>query len=117
MISTLCDASILLGDDACLTAAQRCADFIQDNLTRKDGSLYLRWSDGEAKYEGHIDDYAFFAHAQLALYRATAEPRHLKRAVALTDAMLGKLLRRSGRRVLPVFAPGGTADTAAQTQR
>lgn len=62
-------------------------DFIEKNMTDDDNRLYLRYRDGEAKNDGHLDDYAVYALALLYLYRATYDVEYLEQAVLRTEQM------------------------------
>lgn len=88
MIVSLCHASCVFENDEYLSAAKGAAAFIHDKLKNNKGRLYVRWRDGEAKHDGHIDDYAFYAYALLALYQATWDIEYLRRAIDISKAML-----------------------------
>ncbi len=88
MIVALCDASVTLNDGVYLDAAKLTDDFIRRHLLRDDGKLYLRWRDGEAKFDGHIDDYAFYAWGLLSLYQATLDVAYLLQASKIAEMML-----------------------------
>ena len=84
MISALIDASVALGNDEYLQDAVKAADFILQNLKRKDAGLYHTWKAGKSTIHAFLDDYAFTIEAFLKLYTITAEPIWLEEAYSLT---------------------------------
>jgi len=54
------------------------------------GTLYHRWRDGERNSVQLLDAYAFLLSGVVELYEATIEPRHLRFAIELTEAMLAR---------------------------
>ena len=88
MIAALCDAAVSLEDEVYLQAAKSAEDFLCQHLVRDDGRLKLRWRENEAKFDGHIDDYAFYAYALLTLYRTTFDPNYLAKAIKTAQHML-----------------------------
>lgn len=68
---------------ACYLTAARSADrFIEENLT-DGGRLFVSWRNGERRTDGLLDDYAFYAAAQIMLFEATAERAYLRKAESL----------------------------------
>ena len=84
MISALIDASVALGNDEYLQDAVKAADFILQNLKRKDAGLYHTWKAGKSTIHAFLDDYAFTIEAYIKLYTITAEPIWLEEAYSLT---------------------------------
>ncbi len=84
-------------------AAEKNAGFLLEKL-RVDGRLRRSYKDGQAKFNGYLEDYACVADGLVALYEATFETRWLREAASLADAMLG-LFWEEGR--------GAFYDTAA----
>ena len=58
MLSSLSEASIILGRNDFLDAAEKNAGFIVDKMY-KNGSLLHVWKNGDAKILGYLEDYAF----------------------------------------------------------
>ncbi len=86
MLGALAEGAAILGRQDYEEVARRNAQFVLDNLRR--GGLLLRtYKDGQAKLNGYLDDYAFFADGLIALYEATGELRWLTEAVTLTEKM------------------------------
>ncbi len=67
--------------------AVRNAEFILANL-RHDQRLLRTYKDGQAKLNGYLEDYAFFADGLCSLYETTFELRWLREAQALAEAMV-----------------------------
>jgi uncharacterized protein YyaL (SSP411 family) len=57
-------AGRLLDDPLMVSSALRCIDFLSHNLWQ-DSRLYATWRQGETKYLGYLDDYAFMMEALL----------------------------------------------------
>jgi uncharacterized protein YyaL (SSP411 family) len=89
MIAALAKAGVALGDETYVRAAERAADFVHETLWR-DGRLLHRYRDGSAAIDGNVDDYAFLAWGAVELHQATQDPRHLRRAIDLTETMLDR---------------------------
>ncbi|KAL6078336.1 Thioredoxin domain-containing protein, variant 2 [Balamuthia mandrillaris] len=69
---------------AFLEAAQRAARFIRDKLYNSEtGTLYRRYIDGDVRYEGTLDDYAYLISALLTLYQTDWNASWLKWAIEL----------------------------------
>ena len=88
MIAAMARAGFVFNEPRYLEAARQAQRFIQEHLTTATGRLLLRWSDGEAKYAGQLDDYAFYGLALLALYETTWEPSYLQQAVTTSHWLL-----------------------------
>jgi hypothetical protein len=72
-----------------LELARKSADFILDKLYDEGKQvLHHRFRDGEAKYEGTLEDYSFFIQGLLDLYESCFEQKYLERAVMLADLMV-----------------------------
>ncbi|WP_434309272.1 thioredoxin domain-containing protein [Hominifimenecus sp. rT4P-3] len=80
-IAAFARAGKVLGELRYQDAARQCQDFIAKNMTNENGRLSLRWREGEAAYDGQLDDYAVYVFALLELYDATLEASYLAQAV------------------------------------
>ena len=87
MISAFARAHQVLGEAETLETARRAADFILEHLYRKEtGRLLRRYREGEARFEGHLEDYAFLVMGLIDLYQAGSDIRHLQRSMELMEA-------------------------------
>ncbi len=71
-----------------LETAKKAADFILEKMKKEDGTLLHRYKDGEAKFDGNLEDYAFLVWGLTELYYASFEEKYLKEAVKFTDKMI-----------------------------
>lgn len=86
MISAFSRAYQVLGERMYLEAALRAASFVlAKNFDPATNTLKRRYRDGEAKYPGHLDDYAYFKLGLLDLYEASFDISWLQVAAALTE--------------------------------
>lgn len=84
MISAFAKGSRVLRQAEYLAAAGRAASFISTALYKSTSkTLNRRYREGEAKFEAHLDDYAFFIQGLLDLYEAGADVGWLKLALDL----------------------------------
>lgn len=88
MINAMAQAGRILHDDRYTQAAQNAQQFIEHNLSSPDGHLFIRWREGEAAYDGLLDDYVFYGLSLLSLYQLTAKEEYLQRATAAGHIML-----------------------------
>ena len=82
MLKGLVDAHRYLGNEDYLSLALKNAEFIQSELTRKDGGLYRN---REKNINGYLEDYATVADAFIGLYEVTQDEKWLTNAKALVD--------------------------------
>ena len=88
MISALAKGAQVLGDQSCLAAATRAAEFIRRELyDEKSGTLYRCWRDGRGAIAGFAEDYAMLIQGLLDLYEAGFAIRWLQWAERLQAAM------------------------------
>ena len=93
MLAALAEAAQVLGREDYRQAAECNAQFVTKQL-RRNGRLLRSWKAdpaagaGQAKFNGYLEDYAFYADGLLALYAATFDWRWFAEARALADAML-----------------------------
>jgi uncharacterized protein YyaL (SSP411 family) len=84
MIRGFADAGRGLRRPEYVRAAERAAHFVLNNLRTADGRLLRTYSQGQAKLNAYLDDYAFFVDGLIALFRATGDRQWLQAADALT---------------------------------
>jgi hypothetical protein len=82
MIAAMAKGYQVLGDECYLTAAQKSASFIERKL-HSSGRLLRRYRDGDSRYDGTLDDYAFLIHGLLALYESDFDPKWIRWAEEL----------------------------------
>jgi len=87
LIAAAARAGAALGERRFIHMAERAADGLWGRMWRGDALLH-RYREGEAAIAGNLDDYAFLAWGEIELHQATLDPRHLERALTLTDTML-----------------------------
>ena len=83
MIGALARAGVVLDQPRYTSAAVRAASFLKNNLANSAGELLHRWRDGEARYSGYLDDYAFLIAGLIELYQSTFDVHWLDWAVQL----------------------------------
>jgi len=89
MIGAFARASLVLGKNEYAKAATEAAEFLSANLyDSNEQILYRRFRDDEAKFEAHLDDYAFLVSGLINLYQSTFELRWLEWA----DELMGKTI-------------------------
>jgi uncharacterized protein YyaL (SSP411 family) len=97
MISAFARAYQVLDDEEYLRRARRGAEFILENLYDKgSGTLYRRYRDGDARFEGSLQDYAFLIRGLLDLYEASFEPSWLRTAITLNKKQIELFRDSSG---------------------
>ena len=87
MLSAYADAGRILERQDYLETARKNASFIRDKLY--DGRLKHSYKAGEAKIDGLLEDYAYYALGLLALYQASFEEEWLELAFTLSEHILG----------------------------
>ncbi|HEX8749200.1 MAG TPA: thioredoxin domain-containing protein [Pyrinomonadaceae bacterium] len=87
MLAGFCEAGAVLERPDYTEAARRNARFVLGNL-RRDGLLLRTYKDGQAKLNGYLDDYSFFADGLLMLYEATGELEWLEEAQGIVERMV-----------------------------
>lgn len=81
----ICAMSVLYrvtGQHDYLSAAKRAAKFIEDNLT-EDDCLFVSFRHGAKSVKGFLEEYSFYAWANISLYEVTSDEYYLKRAEEL----------------------------------
>ncbi len=89
MISAMAKGFRVTGDNRYLHGATDSASFLEKNLFNKDDkTLFRRYREGEAHFQGQIEDYAFFVQGLLDLYEAGFDSHWLELAVELTTRQI-----------------------------
>ena len=84
MIRGLADAGRVFDEQKYVNAAAKAADFVWEHSYR-DGRLYRTYTDGQARLNGYLDDYAFLINGLIALHRADGSEKWLDRALVLQE--------------------------------
>ncbi len=84
IIASLAKGYQVLGESVYLEAAIKCADFIKNNLYKKN-VLYHRYCEGDIKQEGLLDDYAFLIYGLLNLTEVSFDYSWLDWAIELQE--------------------------------
>ncbi|HZO88322.1 MAG TPA: thioredoxin domain-containing protein [Chthonomonadaceae bacterium] len=92
MLAAFAECAAVFDRDDFAEAAVRNAEFVQQYLTTTDAAgrtrLLHTYRNGEAKLNGYLEDYAFYADGLLWLYEATFDVRWLDWARALVETIL-----------------------------
>jgi len=89
MISALSKAYQILDDEVYRETAEITANFILEKLfDSQTKTLYRRYRDGEAKFDGGLQDYAFFVQGLIDLYETTFDVKWLEHAITLTKKQI-----------------------------
>ncbi|MFQ5630635.1 MAG: thioredoxin domain-containing protein, partial [bacterium] len=91
MISAFARTGFILDEQKYTQAAQKAADFVLENLRdEKTNALRRRYRNGEARYPGHLDDYAFLLNGLLDVYEASARISYLQDSENLATEMVNR---------------------------
>lgn len=89
MISAFAKAYQVFGKMQFLEKAKYAADFIISELYNEEtGVLMHRYRDGEAKFSGTLEDYAFFTQGLIDLYESCFDEKYLETAIILAEKMI-----------------------------
>jgi uncharacterized protein len=87
MLRAFALAAGVTGREEYLRVAEENAVFLLEKLV-VDGRLRRSYKDGQARFNGYLEDYACVADGLVELYEATFETRWLREAASLADAIL-----------------------------
>jgi uncharacterized protein YyaL (SSP411 family) len=107
MLRAMAEAAVILRADRFKRAAIANAEFVLATL-RVDGRLRHSYKDGQARVNGFLEDYAYYADGLLSLYEATHDRRWLAEARGLADQMVELFADEEG---------GGFFDTSVDHER
>ncbi len=88
LIRGLADAGRNLEQPKYIQAAAEAARFILNHLRDDKGRLLRTYSQGEAKLNAYVDDYAFLIDGLIALHQATGDQQWLREAQQLMDLQI-----------------------------
>ena len=83
MIRGFADAGRIFKNDDYISSAKKASQFILDKMVDTDGRLVRTYTDGQAKLNAYVEDYACFIDGLLAIHRATGEKEWLDHAVRI----------------------------------
>jgi hypothetical protein len=87
-IAAFARGSRVLAETRFRDAAARAAEFVVSRMRDPQGRLFHVWTQGHAKVPAFLDDHACLVAAMVDLYEATGDPRWLREASSLRDAMI-----------------------------
>jgi uncharacterized protein len=97
MISACCKAYAASGRDEYRALALRTGDFLLENLGGSGISYFYHcFKNGQAKFPGFLDDYAFFVAALIQLQEITGNSEYLLRAKEITDWVIEYFSEENG---------------------
>ena len=85
MIASMAKAYRVFGDQKYLSAAQKAASFIKKKLYKR-SELLRRFRDGESRFSGVLDDYAYLIFGLIQLYEADFDADWIAWARKVQDA-------------------------------
>ena len=83
MIRGFADSGRILKNQKYLEVAEKAANFVLKKMTDKDGRLFRTYTDGEAKLNAYVSDYAYVIDGLVALHEATGKKTWLDSALKL----------------------------------
>jgi uncharacterized protein len=96
MLRSFAEASSSLERDDYRAIAVRNAEFLVSHL-RRDGQVFRSYKDGQARFNGYLDDYAFLIDGLLSLYEATFDLRWIRECLDAAQIMMEKFWDPHGR--------------------
>jgi hypothetical protein len=88
MIDAMALGYQVLGDARYLDAARRSAAFALGAMAADNGQLRHCYKDGQARFNGFLDDYACLINALVTVYESDFDVQWLRAAVGLAETML-----------------------------
>ncbi len=95
-LAAFAEAGRVLAMDDYRQAAERCAQFLLQEMQNEQGRLWHTWKDGAPKIAGYLADYAHVIDGLLELYQATFEPRWYAEAERLAEIALAEFAAEDG---------------------
>lgn len=95
MIEACASAGAAFNNSTFTEAAVKAAQFIREHLW-KEGRLFRRFCDGEAKYSAALEDYAFLIRGLITLFHVGQGVEWLKWALELTDVVKNRFKAPKG---------------------
>jgi uncharacterized protein YyaL (SSP411 family) len=95
MIESFCLAGSAFQNELYTQHAIKAAEWAQANLW-KEGKFYRRYRDGEARFDGGLDDYAFMIRAALSLFTAGQGAKWLEWAIQMSESVTAQFKMEGG---------------------
>jgi uncharacterized protein YyaL (SSP411 family) len=95
-IGPLAEARWVLGDARYLEAARRAAVFLLERMRTGDGRLLHSYKDGQARFNGYLDDYANLIDGLTRLFESSGEARWVSAALDLAAVMIAEFADPDG---------------------
>jgi hypothetical protein len=96
MLAPLAEGSRILGDERYLDTARKAAAFLLEKMIGTDGRLLHSFKDGQARFNGYLDDYANLIDGLTRVFEAGGEPRWIESALTLADRMIAEFADPAG---------------------
>ena len=96
MMAPLAEGSRILGVERYLEAASRAASFLLKTMVGPDGRLRHSFKDGQAKFNGYLDDYANLIDGLTRVFEAGGDSSLLEAASKLADTMIAEFADPDG---------------------
>jgi len=87
MITAFAKGYRVTGDARYLGCAKTCVSFIESNLF-VDGKLCRTFKNGNAKIDGYLEDYSYFANSLLDVFEISPDSKYLDLALRLGDYLI-----------------------------
>ncbi len=88
MIAAMAQASVVLQQPKYATAAASAARFILQKMVTQDGRLLHSYKDGQARFNGYLDDYGCFIDGLVEVTLATGDPSYAEAGSKLAKRMV-----------------------------
>ncbi|KMT20998.1 thioredoxin domain-containing protein [Clostridium cylindrosporum] len=95
-IAALAIAGRVMKNEEYISYAASAVEFILKNMQTKNNKLIARYCDGEAKYLGYAEDYAYFIWGLIELYTSTFNEFYLDKALSLNEIFIESFFDKEG---------------------
>ncbi len=106
MLAAIAEAGRVFDEPAYIKAAQRNAAFVRERMW-SDGRLMHTYKAGDARVDGLLEDYAYYALGLIELYKATGDLAHLEWSAELFEIILDRFRDTPSEDGDPSGATGG----------